>query len=122
MITIDVEMPPGVRRLIEGLPESAMQSFRSEAFPRLGQVGSSLQMMARALAPVRTGRLRSSIELLLTSFPLGFDVSATAPYAGFVEFGTRRMAPRPYMRPALDSHIFQIERAVLDSLMRAFRP
>lgn len=46
----------------------------------------------------RTGNLRNSI-VAIKNF-----VGATrrAPYARFVEFGTRRAAARPFLRPALD--------------------
>jgi HK97 gp10 family phage protein len=32
--------------------------------------------------------------------PLKVEVSANAPYASALEFGTSKMAERPYMRPA----------------------
>lgn len=33
--------------------------------------------------------------------PLKAQVSSNAPYSAFLEFGTSRMEPRPFMRPAL---------------------
>lgn len=60
---------------------------------------------AKRLVPVDTGRLRDSITAdtqgeASRTVATG-DIVADAPYAGFVEFGTVRMAPQPYMRPAL---------------------
>lgn len=59
---------------------------------------------ARNLAPVRTGRLQRSIaarpvERLGGGLKAG--VRASAPYALWVEIGTRHTRPRPYLRPAL---------------------
>ena len=54
---------------------------------------------ARQLVPVRTGRLRDSITVQRISTSK-IAVEATASYSGFVEYGTRYMKPRPYMRPA----------------------
>jgi HK97 gp10 family phage protein len=54
---------------------------------------------ARALAPVRTGHLRDSIEATETG-PYEWDVAANADYAQFVELGTSRMAPQPFLLPA----------------------
>lgn len=46
-----------------------------------------------------TGTLRTNIETTQVA-PLKVEVSSNAPYAAFLEFGTSRMAERPYMRPA----------------------
>lgn len=56
---------------------------------------------AKRLAPVRTGNLRDSIQAIQE----GFDVYvvAEATYAKFVEFGTKRMAARPFIRKALEA-------------------
>jgi phage gpG-like protein len=52
---------------------------------------------------VRTGRLRSSISWRVEADGIGLyaDVGSAVEYAGYVELGTDRMAPRPYLRPAL---------------------
>lgn len=54
---------------------------------------------ARSGAPKRTGRLSRSV----TPSAQGNTarVSASAPYGVYVEFGTRRMRARPFLRPAL---------------------
>lgn len=56
--------------------------------------------MARSLAPVLTGRLRDSIR----SEGVGTEreVIADSEYAVYVEFGTSRQAPQPFMFPAGD--------------------
>src|SRR5512146_1785279 len=52
---------------------------------------------------VRTGRLRSSITWKpgRDSVSEYVDVGTAVFYGGFVEYGTTRMAARPYLRPAL---------------------
>lgn len=57
---------------------------------------------AKTLAPVDTGNLRGSITTDTRTGDLSAVVEATANYAAYVEFGTRRMRPQPYMRPAQD--------------------
>ena len=57
---------------------------------------------------IDTGDLTSSIERHMTETEAGpsCDISAggaEAPYAAYVELGTRYMAERPYLRPALDA-------------------
>ena len=52
---------------------------------------------------VRTGRLRSSITWALGDDFLGLyaDIGTNVEYAGYVELGTSRARPYPYLRPAL---------------------
>lgn len=50
---------------------------------------------------VNTGRLRQSITALKIS-PGHWRVGTNVEYAIVLEFGSRRMAPRPFMRPAAD--------------------
>lgn len=53
---------------------------------------------ARANAPVDTGALRGSIDF--SARGLTARLHADAPYAALVEYGSRRMPPRPFLRPA----------------------
>lgn len=46
-----------------------------------------------------TGVLARNIETVQVE-PLKVEVSSNAPYAAALEFGTSKMAERPYMRPA----------------------
>lgn len=48
-----------------------------------------------------TGILRTNIEVHQVA-PLRVQVSSNAPYAAALEFGTSKMAERPYMRPATE--------------------
>lgn len=63
---------------------------------------------ARLKAPVRTGELRRSIKTRAIRNERNMvegAVVATAPHAPFVEFGTRKMAAQPFLRPAfLETH------------------
>jgi HK97 gp10 family phage protein len=54
---------------------------------------------AKKLAPKKSGKLAGSIEvqrLAQSNYSVGSDLD----YAGFVEFGTRKMRARPYLYPA----------------------
>ncbi len=55
---------------------------------------------AKTLCPVDTGALRGSIKTQVEG--TSAKVTASMEYAGYVEFGTYKMAPRAYMRPAAD--------------------
>ena len=58
-----------------------------------------IEAEAKRLCPVRTGRLRASIhngKIRERAYFVGTNVE----YAPFVEFGTRKMTAKPYLRPA----------------------
>lgn len=69
----------------------------------LTRVGLRVQSAARALCPVDTGRLRSSIVMKRGRDGQGFyvQVGTNVHYAPYVEFGTSRMAARPFLLPAV---------------------
>jgi len=62
------------------------------------------------VCPVRTGFLQSTIGWWIQG--LKGVLEATAYYAGFVEFGTRRMGARPFIRPGSDEALRQFAQAV----------
>lgn len=55
---------------------------------------------AQLRAPVATGKLKWSIRSTRNK-QNEHIIEAGAPYAGFVEYGTRNMAPQPFIEPAI---------------------
>lgn len=58
-------------------------------------------IMLRRNCPVDTGELRESCYARVVERPgqdLGVELGATAPHAVYVEYGTRNMAPRAFIR------------------------
>lgn len=64
------------------------------------------QATARRRAPVDTGYLRASIftRTGINGTTVWGEVGAGANYAAYVENGTTRQSPQPFMRPALEAH------------------
>lgn len=50
---------------------------------------------------VRTGRLRNSLTNQVNMNDYSVIIGTVVEYAHFVELGTTRMPPRPYLRPAI---------------------
>lgn len=60
---------------------------------------------------VRSGFLRSrnKVDIKQNSVVLSND----SHYAGFLEYGTRKMRPYPFMRPAANNHLHEIRAIVI---------
>lgn len=105
-------MPPRrltVKVIKNRIPEVS-ETLRRRAREEQRSCAERIFERARVLVPVRTGALRNSI-LIETPPAQGVKpegmrtiiVSAGMFYAPFVEFGTRFMAARPYLRPAAEA-------------------
>ena len=84
------------------------------------KAGDAIVNEARRRAPRDTGALRRSIKSQATK-KLTITVTAGGPstprnvdYAQYVELGTSRMAPQPYMRPAVNKIKPQWEQELAD--------
>ncbi|MCS7145342.1 MAG: HK97 gp10 family phage protein [Nitrososphaerota archaeon] len=130
--------------------EAALRKLAAELDSRadeeLGELARLFLEEARARTPVKTGRLRDSIVIRREAHAK-YSVEATAPYAGYVEYGsgphiieptkasalkfsisgktvyTRRVrhpgsSPRPYWRPAFS----EAAKAASRLLARVVRP
>lgn len=65
-----------------------------------------------------TGVLAGNIETIQTA-PLVVEVRSNAPYSAALEFGTSRMAARPFMQPAIDAERKNVEQLVFQAVKRA---
>ncbi|MFC8732178.1 HK97-gp10 family putative phage morphogenesis protein [Luteimicrobium sp. NPDC057192] len=75
------------------------------------KTGQDVQRDARIGCPVDTGNLRASIGIDRPTL-LESVIGPTANYGRFVEYGTSRAAPQPYMRPALERNTAPFEQAI----------
>ena len=60
------------------------------------------------IVPVDTGRLRGSIAVEEDENKMEVMIGTDVKYAPYVEFGTCKMAARPYLRPAYYENINKI--------------
>jgi HK97 gp10 family phage protein len=94
---------PNLEALAEAL-DNVSQGLGSAVTTALMNVGNTMLMTAQTIVPVRTGYLKSTLALQQIS-QFQIRLIAAAPYAAYVEFGTRRMAPRLFLTRSIQAHI-----------------
>lgn len=75
----------------------------------LAESGQLVKDEAKNNCPVKTGALRDDISASVETNELQAIIGNSLDYAPYVELGTRKMAPRAYLRRALSSSISQIQ-------------
>lgn len=90
---------------IEGLSgldatiKAKVAQLKSEIASAIQGAGIDCQAEAKQLCPVDTGRLRSSIQYVKTD-EMSCEVNTDVHYARFVEEGTSKQHPQPYLFPS----------------------
>jgi len=82
-----------LRRALQGTPAAIDRGAKAYA--------EAVGDLAQQLAPVDTGELHDSKDVIPGDRPATYQVVFRAPYALFVEFGTAHMAAQPFLTPAL---------------------
>jgi len=121
----------GLKELEEKLSnlEEKLSRALNEA---LEEIAEKILDDAKNFAPVDTGALRKSIrtekkgKLQVSVLAGGGGVinpktGREVDYAGYVEFGTSRMAPQPYMQPAFEKNKDEILQIVKEKVLEVFR-
>ncbi|HUT74996.1 MAG TPA: HK97 gp10 family phage protein [Armatimonadota bacterium] len=114
MKRVDREVEMGLAR--------AQAGMRAAVEDALLECAEAIAEEARADCPVRSGRLRASIGVEVCRAPedgiIEARVSASAPYAAAVELGLGKVAPRPFLFPALERWGPALARRVRDLALR----
>lgn len=64
----------------------------------------------------RTGRLRNSLTYQVDENDLAVFIGSNVEYAIYIELGSSRMRPRPYLRPAITNHTDEYKRLAMEAL------
>lgn len=79
----------------------AAPAVKRKAVRVVAKAAHDVEARAKATAPRDTGALVNSIST--TNKGMTAEVGPTVNYAAYVEHGTSRMSPQPYMGPAADA-------------------
>lgn len=80
-------------------PTTAINALKAKLRWFTPTYAAELNKRVKDKTPVDTGRLRAGWEVQATTGAL--DLTNAVPYAGFVELGTSKMAPRAMLRRTL---------------------
>jgi HK97 gp10 family phage protein len=84
--------------------------MKNRVHEQLTRWAEAVRTEARRLVPVRTGYLRSTIFARIQEWTA--EVGTEAVYAADVEFGTRYAVAQPFVQPAVQAHLPELERAL----------
>ncbi len=93
--------------LCEQYPEAVAAGMMS--------VAENILATANTLVPVRTGFLKSTLAVEQPS-SFQIKVKATAPYAYYVEFGTRKMSARLFLTNSVNQHLPEFGPAIAEQI------
>ena len=100
-------------------------AIKQGALERATMAGAMvIENRAKEIVPVRTGNLRRSIHSEIESTTANQAVArvgTNVEYGPYVEFGTRRMSARPFLRPALDEKGPEAQAVIGDSFRELIR-
>lgn len=91
----DEELKPFLQELAQKLPEKADRVVEDG--------GEQIFGLSQQIVPVLTGRLQLSGSHNHTF--LRSEIGYNTDYALFVEEGTSKMSPQPYLRPAVETYV-----------------
>lgn len=110
-MTTDVKFTDNSKEVLEML-SSAMEAALSE-------IGEKAVGYAKQNAPVDTGRLRDSIKYTVDPDEKSVSVGSDVEYAQYVENGTSRTKPRPFLGPAMSDHAQEYEQIMKSHMQDA---
>lgn len=89
--------------IVEDNTDEVMRQAEGQLAAALEAIGLHGEKRAKEICPVRTGRLRNSISHTYdkTSAYIGTNVE----YAPYVELGSSKQKPHPYLRPAVQNYV-----------------
>lgn len=100
----------GLQRALRTMPDVVRQELRQV----VGVTAFALANRIRATAPRDTGLLRGAVSSRVTGLTGRVELGVDAFYWHFVEYGTVRMAARPFVRPAGELEAADFERRLKD--------
>jgi len=85
---------------LDELPDQQSEALEEEVHNIIETAGDNMVGYAQGIVPVRTGNLMASIFSEYSDDDLSITLGASADYASFIEYGTVKMRPQPFLETA----------------------
>ena len=95
--------------------QAAMDKAIAKALVMIGQQAED---NAKEICPTRTGRLKNSITNAIDTEANAVFIGTNVEYGPYVELGTSRRHPHPYLKPAAADHADEY-RAILKGCLES---
>jgi len=92
-------------------------ALQREVHSYLANWAEAIKAEAQKIVPIRTGYLQSTIYSTVKQWVA--EIGADATYALFVEFGTRYMQAHPFLQPAIQAHLPDLESVIISAIEQA---
>ncbi|MEJ7901849.1 MAG: HK97-gp10 family putative phage morphogenesis protein [Thermomicrobiales bacterium] len=102
--------------MTKNLLPAAASRVRSELPAVVGRTALDIEAREKGYAAVDTGEMRAGIYSVHGG--LSATVSAPVEHSLYVEYGTSRMAPQPFIRPAVEAGAPAFQAAVAELIGR----
>lgn len=114
----------GLKELDQALQQMAWPAARRALRKGMRQGANVVRDEVRAKAPVKTGNLRRKIRTRerredADGLRFAIEIPRSAFYGRFIEFGTSRVAAKPFMRPAAEAKTEAAVSAMRNALAEA---
>ena len=94
-----------------------LQKAKMRALETIGLVAEGYaKEKIREVGAYDTGRLWNSISHAVSESEQAAVIGTNVEYAPYVELGTRKMDPRPYLQPAATGHLDEYQKIVEDEM------
>ncbi len=97
----------GVENMKDRVPGAANEMMAQLGKDTKGVMDDHTPIGTRETPTHKPGTLKKGNTL--TELDNGFELSNDVEYASYVEFGTRKMSPRPYLAPAVEFGIQELQ-------------
>lgn len=94
----------GVLEIRENNAEQVAAALNSAIARALTMIGQQAEGNAKLICPTDTGRLKNSITNQIDMDENAVYIGTNVEYAPYVELGTMRQDPHPYLKPAASEH------------------
>lgn len=108
-----------IKRLLDACPQVSAEADQRLQEALLNSVDSNIVVVAKSLAPKKTGALQASIRVQPGETPMSVLMIADKFYAPFLEYGTRYIPEGKFsfLRPAIAMQLDKVIEDVANSLI-----